>query len=142
MRQPKVSAYYTARTAPIPTPRAPDEDYAFVDLFAGIGGASTGATQAGLRVVLAVDFDKHMLGVHELNHPDATHIVTELPPQQPLPLPTKGKWHLHGSPPCGKVSRINQAVTAEQRKHGLGLVRWYLRYALASSATTWTMTPR
>ena len=80
-----------------------------------------------------------MLGVHELNHPEATHIVTELPPQQPLPLPTAGKWHLHGSPPCNKVSRINQDVTPEQRKHGLSLVRWYLRYALASSATTWSM---
>ena len=78
-------------------------DMRFVDLFCGIGGASQGAAQAGLRVVLAVDVDKFMLGVHELNHPDATHIVAELPPEQPLPLPKAGKWHLHGSPPCGKV---------------------------------------
>ena len=139
MRQPKVSSYYTARPAPAPIARAPEDDYQFVDLFAGIGGASQGATQAGLRVVLAIDSDKFMLGVHELNHPEATHMNIELPPKQPLPLPTSGKWHLHGSPPCNKVSRINQDVTPEQRKHGLSLVRWYLRYALASNATSFSM---
>ena len=42
-------------------------------------------------------------------------------------------------PACNKVSRINQDVTPEQRKHGLSLVRWYLRYALASNATTFSM---
>jgi len=139
MRQSKVSAYYAARPAPAHVARAPDEDYQFVDLFCGIGGASQGAAQAGLRVVLAVDFDKFMLGVHELNHPDATHMNIEMPPQQPLPLPTTGKFHLHGSPPCNKVSRINKAVTPEQRKQGLSLVRWYLKFALASDATTFSM---
>jgi len=89
--------------------------------------------------VLAVDSCKRMLGVHAQNHPESTHIVTELPPQRPLPLPTAGKFHLHGSPPCTEVSCINMLATPEQRKHGLGLVRWYLRYALASGATSFSM---
>ena len=88
---------------------------------------------------MAVDSCERMLGVHAQNHPGARHVVTELPPQRPLPLPTKGKWHLHGSPPCTELSCINMLATPEQRKHGLSLVRWYLKYALASGATTWSM---
>ena len=139
MRQPKISAHFAARPAPAPSPCAPEEDYAFVDLFAGLGGASQGATEAGLRVVLAVDVCAKMLDIHAQNHPEATHICTELPPTRPLPLPTQGKWHLHGSPPCNQVSRINMLATDEQRKRGLFLVRWYLKYALASGATSWSM---
>jgi len=69
----------------------------FVDLFAGYGGASTGATNAGYDVVLAVDNWEHAVGVHQLNHPQTQHLCMELPPAEPLPLPEAGeKWHLHG----------------------------------------------
>ena len=70
------------------------------DLFAGCGGASTGAVDAGYEVVLAVDAkgplplidaDAGALAMHaanpRANHPSATHVCAALPPALPLPLP-------------------------------------------------------
>ena len=117
----------------------------FVDLFAGYGGASTGATNAGYDVVLAVDNWEHAVGVHQRNHPQADHLCMELPPAEPLPLPEAGeKWHLHGSPPCTFLSVAARYARSEERvareeAEGLALVRWYLDFALGSSATTWSM---
>ena len=78
-----------------------------VDLFCGVGGFSEGARQAGHRVVLAVDSNTSALDAHKLNHPLAVHELAILPAEnlQQL-LPSAGaKWHLHGSPPCTKLSR-------------------------------------
>ena len=60
----------------------------FVDFFAGIGGASEGAAQAGYDVVLAVDADQAAMELHALNHPQCTHLCCTLPPTGPLPLPS------------------------------------------------------
>jgi DNA (cytosine-5)-methyltransferase 1 len=115
----------------------------FVDLFAGIGGASTGAINAGYSVTLAVDNWDLAMEAHEINHPRTRHLCMQLPPPpgEELPLPAAGeKWHLHGSPPCTLLSEANHRTrTAEEFADGLAMVRWYLDYALASSATTWSM---
>ena len=112
----------------------------FVDLFSGIGGASQGATQAGYDVVLAVDACEHALQVHKRNHPAARHICTTLPARFELPLPSEREdWHLHGSPPCTKLSKANQERDEGEREDALATVRWYLDFALASSASTWSM---
>ena len=118
-----------------------DEDRGkFVDLFAGIGGASTGATNAGYNVVLAVDNWELAMETHAINHPRTHHLCMQLPPAagEELPLPAAGeKWHLHGSPPCTLLSEANHRTrTAEEFAEGLAMVRWYIDYALASSATT------
>lgn len=117
----------------------------FVDLFAGIGGASTGAMNAGYDVVLAVDSWKLALDVHRRNHPHTKHLCIELPPTEPLPLPAAGeRWHLHGSPPCTKLSGAaryarDDARVSRETAEGLEMVKWYLDFALASHATTWSM---
>jgi len=113
----------------------------FVDLFAGFGGASVGATDAGCDVVLAVDCWKEAMEVHALNHPETVHLCVSLPPEQPLPLPAAGeRWHMHGSPPCTALSKAaTHDRTDQQREDGLEMVRWYIDYALESSATTWSM---
>ena len=118
----------------------------FVDLFAGIGGASTGAMNAGYVVTLAVDSCDKVLATHEANHPHARHVCTTLPSPEPLPVPAAGeRWHLHGSPPCTLLSSANVRGDADparqewRHEEGLRLVRWYLDYALASSADTWSM---
>lgn len=56
-----------------------------------------------------------------------------------LPLPLRGIWHLHGSPPCKKVSAINQERNDKLRERGVGLVTWFIKYALDSTADTWSM---
>jgi DNA (cytosine-5)-methyltransferase 1 len=112
----------------------------FVDMFSGIGGASCGAQQAGLTVSLAVDSWKSILNVHAKNHPEATHVCTRLPPDHSLPLPSAAqRYHLHGSPPCTKLSIANQARSDEERRNAMRLVEWFVDFALASSATTWSM---
>lgn len=113
----------------------------FVDYFCGIGGASTGAMNAGYEVVLAVDSWQKALSVHERNHPHSTHVCTMLPSAEPLHLPPAGtEWHLHGSPPCTLLSKAaNRTRTDGEREQGLELVRWFVDFALASDATTWSM---
>lgn len=112
----------------------------FVDFFAGIGGASQGAAQAGYDVVLAVDADQAAMDLHERNHPQCSHVCCSLPPTGPLPLPGANEtWHLHGSPPCTEVSVAKQIRVEEKREGAVGLIKWYIEFALASSASSWSM---
>ena len=113
-----------------------------VDLFCGVGGFSEGARQAGHRVVLAVDSNKSALDAHKLNHPSAVHELAILPTEnlQQL-LPSAGtKWHLHGSPPCTKLSRAGGTNrSAADRAEGLFLVNWFLDLVAEVGCTTWSM---
>ena len=49
-----------------------------IDLFAGAGGFSTGATMAGLEVVWAANHWPDAVKWHGLNHPDAEHLCQDL----------------------------------------------------------------
>lgn len=147
-----------------PPARRPQRRVKFVDLFCGIGGASTGAASAGYDVVLAVDSWDVALKAHAANHPGATHLCARLPPQQPLPVPpATEEWHLHGerprraprpprtahratapthragSPPCTKLSNANQERDPSEREDAMQLVRWFIDFALTSGASTWSM---
>ena len=44
-----------------------------VDLFAGVGGFSLGAVQAGFELAAAVDLDCHAVEAHQKNFPHASH---------------------------------------------------------------------
>ena len=108
-----------------------------VDLFCGIGGFSCGAVAAGHRVVLAVDSAPLLLGCHIRNHPRCQHVCTQLPDE--LPLPTSGRWHLHGSPPCQKLSIMQSVPDAEELEHAVDLVAWFLSLVERTRPTTWSM---
>ena len=120
-----------------------------VDLFCCIGGFSTGATQAGHKVVLAVDGDEIALAAHEANHPQTKHACMWLSEDteeelvalmmEALPKNAQGQfepWHLHGSPPCQKFSAMQcckgKASTEEDRdariKEGMEMVVWYMAF--------------
>ncbi|WP_419606333.1 DNA cytosine methyltransferase, partial [Thiolapillus sp.] len=49
-----------------------------IDLFAGAGGFSTGATMAGARVVWAANHWRSAVIIHKANHPDAVHVCQDL----------------------------------------------------------------
>lgn len=49
-----------------------------VDLFAGAGGSSTGARQAGARVLFAANHWATAIEVHQANHPDTKHACQDL----------------------------------------------------------------
>jgi DNA (cytosine-5)-methyltransferase 1 len=112
----------------------------FVDFFCGVGGASVGAEAAGFDVVLAIDACSEVLDLHKKNNRRCEHICTELPTRLTLPLPGADEdWHLHGSPPCTKVSKANQQRLPEEREKGKQLVKWYMTFAMDSSAASWSM---
>ena len=46
---------------------------------------------------------------------------------------------MHGSPPCTAVSKANQIRDSNQREAAVDIVDWYLRFAMDSSATSWSM---
>lgn len=112
----------------------------FVDLFCGIGGASQGAVEAGYDVCLAVDSCKDALKIHRQNHKNTIHHHCKLPSKDPLPLPDGSvTWHLHGSPPCTDVSIANQNRDEEKRQSAIGLIEWYIKFAVSSTASSWSM---
>ena len=124
-----------------------------VDLFACIGGFSTGAAQAGHEVVLAVDCDDAALAIHEANHPKAVHKIMFLGPDTEQELvalirsvvPDGAEWHLHGSPPCTKLSvaramgQLGKAEIDRGEEEGSCLVDWYLDFVERVRPTSWSM---
>lgn len=48
-----------------------------VDLFAGLGGLTEGAEQAGARVAVALNHWQFAVDVHSLNHPDTVHVCQD-----------------------------------------------------------------
>ena len=100
-----------------------------VDLFAGMGGASEGARQAGAEVVLAIESDPAIARVYELNHGDHLRVETLGGPVDALARELRARFepstlHLHASPPCQRLSSVNQ--TTRDPAAGLRLIEWYL----------------
>lgn len=114
-----------------------------VDLYAGAGGFSTGAAAAGHRVQLVVDGWYDALQCHGKNHPDAEHHYAWMPDDSLLDkLPSPDTlWHLHGSPPCQKLSSVNTGTKSKDGSVASGLenVDWYLNLALTRRPASWTM---
>lgn len=69
-----------------------------VDLFAGAGGWTTGATQAGVQVVAAVNHWPRAVETHEANHPGVKHRCQDVALMDPRDLP-RHDW-LIASPAC------------------------------------------
>lgn len=69
-----------------------------VDLFAGLGGFTEGAAQAGVRVVLVANHWAEAIRCHAANHPSVTHATEDLARWEPAGLPAF-RWLL-ASPSC------------------------------------------
>ena len=78
-----------------------------VDLFAGVGGSSTGLTQAGYRVLLAADHWPAAVEWHTRNHPQAEHWLQDLHQADFRRLPKH--WLLSASPSCVGHTRARGA---------------------------------
>lgn len=76
------------------------------DLFAGFGGASSGAVLVpGVRIVMAANHWKLAVDVHNSNHPDADHAHVDLHLEDPAYFPTTDI--LWASPECTQWSQAN-----------------------------------
>ncbi len=144
MRQPSLFEVFNVPRPPAPPPTGQLEVY---DFFAGAGGFSTGAAQAGCRVAYACDSCPVALETHRRNHPGTEHQCLTLPSAEAVAkLPTDGRrFHVHCSPPCVKLSRINIAnVTvgnqgAKGVDQAVDMVEWCLEMMLASQCTSWSL---
>jgi DNA (cytosine-5)-methyltransferase 1 len=143
MRQSLISQFLAGTSARPPEAIA-EEPVEFYDLFCGMGGASEGARQAGYRVAGAVDASEAALATHALRHPDCRHLCARLP-DAPLGLPEDGRaFHLHGSPPCTRISVVGHtarglAEAAPERARALGLVDWFVALATRVAPRRWSM---
>ena len=110
-----------------------------VDLFSGGGGFSLGAQQAGLEVQLAIESDPKIANVYAKNfdHTPRVELLGGEVDTLASELSKLGSFHLHGSPPCVRLSQVNQ--TNRDPKEGLRLIRWYLALVDAVSPSTWSM---
>jgi len=120
----------------------PPEHVDIVDLFCGCGGFSTGASKVGHRIILAVDYDEVALAVHRVNHPTVQHQAMTLPDERLFDLlPSRDtRWHLHGSPPCTRLSAAGGSNRCDyDRETGMGLVNWYLDLVVYAGSLTWSM---
>lgn len=94
-----------------------------VDLFAGGGGASTGIEMAlGRPVDVAINHDPDAVSMHTVNHPHATHYVSDVYEVDPLKA-TGGRpiGHLHASPDC---THFSQAKGGQSRKQAIRSLSW------------------
>jgi len=79
------------------------------DLFAGAGGLSLGAVQAGIDVRLAVESDIHASSTYSFNHPDTTVYSGDIRDLKEVKIDTNGQSSvLFGGPPCQGFSTSNQ----------------------------------
>jgi DNA (cytosine-5)-methyltransferase 1 len=99
-----------------------------VDLFAGGGGASTGIEQAiGRHVDIAVNHDAVAVSLHQANHPQTRHHVSDVFEVDPLAV-TGGQavGLLWASPDCKHFSKAKGGKPVSKRVRGLAwvVVKW------------------
>jgi DNA (cytosine-5)-methyltransferase 1 len=99
-----------------------------IDLFAGGGGASTGIEQAlGRFVDIAVNHDPQAVSLHQANHPQTRHFVSDVFEVEPLAV-TEGRpvGLLWASPDCKHFSKAKGGKPVSKRVRGLAwvVVKW------------------
>ena len=99
-----------------------------IDLFAGGGGASTGIEQAiGRHVDVAVNHDPAAVSLHQANHPQTRHFVSDVFEVDPLAV-TDGQpvGLLWASPDCKHFSKAKGGKPVSKRVRGLAwvVVKW------------------
>lgn len=99
-----------------------------IDLFAGGGGASTGIEQAiGRHVDIAVNHDAAAVSLHQANHPQTRHFVSDVFEVDPLVV-TDGQpvGLLWASPDCKHFSKAKGGKPVSKRVRGLAwvVVKW------------------
>ncbi len=89
-----------------------------IDLFSGAGGMSLGATQAGINVVLAVEFDSHAAETYRHNHPTTTMLNCDIRKLSSVAIkrlvPTGAGTVVFGGPPCQGFSYSNQRTRSPE----------------------------
>lgn len=99
-----------------------------VDLFAGGGGASTGIELAiGRHVDIAINHDPEAISLHEANHPQTKHYISDVFEVDPVAV-TEGQpvGLLWASPDCKHFSKAKGGKPVSKKIRGLAwvVVKW------------------
>jgi DNA (cytosine-5)-methyltransferase 1 len=99
-----------------------------VDLFAGGGGASTGIEQAiGRHSDIAINHDREAVAMHQANHPQTRHFVSDVFEVDPLEV-TEGRpvGLLWASPDCKHFSKAKGGKPVSKKIRSLAwvVVKW------------------
>ncbi len=99
-----------------------------VDLFAGGGGASTGIEQAlGRHVDLAINHDPEAVALHQANHPQTRHFVSDVFDVDPLTVTdSRPVGLLWASPDCKHFSKAKGGKPVSKKIRSLAwvVVKW------------------
>jgi Site-specific DNA methylase len=80
-----------------------------MDLFSGAGGMALGATQAGIKVMLAIESDSYAAATYKHNHPCSNVVVNDIRNIKDLRFTKDNRRKvLFGGPPCQGFSTSNQ----------------------------------
>ena len=102
-----------------------------VDLFAGVGGMSLGAKQAGVEVRLAVERDRWAAATYSANHVDTKVIVDDVRAVRRIPVRSNGeKRVLFGGPPCKGFSTSNQRTRGRDECHCRASLALYVQTSI------------
>ena len=86
-----------------------------IDLFAGAGGMSLGATRAGVQVQIAVESDNYAASTYVENHPGVTCFVGDIRRFQVPQINGNGEQVVvFGGPPCQGFSTSNQRTRTRE----------------------------
>ena len=111
-----------------------------VDLFAGVGGLTAGALEAGAEVVLAVDSDPTPLKRLGANSPGTTTVVATLGEGAHVDLPPAAPdLHLHASTPCTDLSAARKRGVGADVAAGIRMMRWAVEFVLGRGDHSWSL---
>ncbi|QCO22345.1 DNA (cytosine-5-)-methyltransferase [Acinetobacter cumulans] len=94
-----------------------------IDLFAGAGGLSLGASRAGFNVIGAVELDDHAISTHSKNFPYSCHIqknISKLDGKEilkELKISKKDLQGVVGGPPCQGFSTMGKRDLEDPRNN-------------------------
>ena len=89
--------------------------------------------------MFACDYSELALKTHAHNHPDCQHACLTLPDDESKIVWPTGPFHLHGSPPCTRLTCMQMETDVEKKAEAVELVRWFLKTALERSPQRWSM---
>jgi len=109
-----------------------------LDLFCGCGGASTGYSQAGLEIAVAVDNNEAAIASHRANHRSTEHLIMDLSnPEDLVSMFSRREFDVvHGSPPCPHFSQDNNKRDPEE---GMKLIRSFEQVVQDLEPRWWIM---
>lgn len=106
----------------------PLADELIVDLFAGGGGASTGIEQAiGRHVDVAINHDPQAVSLHQANHPQTRHFVSDVFEVDPVAVAAgRPIGLLWASPDCKHFSKAKGGKPVSKKIRSLAwvVVKW------------------